>query len=134
MSFKPTGDFFDSPRPDYNFDGDDSMTNIIINAIFDGVTSLKDIIENNLDNIINDVISKYMSELVKPYQNNRESLQKFLTDLKLESAAEAYRRIYSEIRRYLGRNLTQKDINKLRPIVSNKIAEIQLAIKNNYLK
>ena len=34
MTFKPTGDNFTSPRPGYNFNGDKSMSRVIINAQF----------------------------------------------------------------------------------------------------
>ena len=34
MSFKPTGETFDTPRPNYNPNGDKSMTSVIINAKF----------------------------------------------------------------------------------------------------
>jgi predicted DNA-binding transcriptional regulator YafY len=34
MTFKPTGDNFTTPRPGYNFNGDKSMTRVIINAQF----------------------------------------------------------------------------------------------------
>lgn len=34
MSFKPTGETFDTPRPNYNANGDKSMNSVIINAKF----------------------------------------------------------------------------------------------------
>lgn len=34
MTIKPTNNYFTSPRPGYNFNGDKSMTNVIINAQF----------------------------------------------------------------------------------------------------
>lgn len=34
MSFKPTGEIFDTPRPNYNLNGDKSMNSVIINAKF----------------------------------------------------------------------------------------------------
>lgn len=34
LSFKPTGEKFDTPQPDYNPNGDKSMVRIIINAKF----------------------------------------------------------------------------------------------------
>jgi predicted DNA-binding transcriptional regulator YafY len=34
MSFKPTGETFDTPRPNYNLSGDKSMNSVIINAKF----------------------------------------------------------------------------------------------------
>jgi predicted DNA-binding transcriptional regulator YafY len=35
LSFKPSGEYFDSPRPNYNSRGDKSMSRVIINAKFD---------------------------------------------------------------------------------------------------
>jgi hypothetical protein len=32
---KPTGEIYNEPRPDYNFNGDKSMTSVIIVAKFD---------------------------------------------------------------------------------------------------
>ncbi len=34
MSFKPTGEKFDTPRPGYNPNGDKSMIRVVINAVF----------------------------------------------------------------------------------------------------
>ena len=35
LSFKPTGENFKQPRPNYNLNGDKSMTRVIINVKFD---------------------------------------------------------------------------------------------------
>ncbi|NBU82691.1 MAG: WYL domain-containing protein [Flavobacteriaceae bacterium] len=35
LSFKPTAEYFNEPRPGYNENGDKSMTKVIINASFD---------------------------------------------------------------------------------------------------
>jgi predicted DNA-binding transcriptional regulator YafY len=35
LSIKPTGEVYNTPRPDYNFNGDKSMVSVIINAKFD---------------------------------------------------------------------------------------------------
>jgi len=35
LSMKPTGEIYNEPRPDYNFNGDKSMTSVIIVAKFD---------------------------------------------------------------------------------------------------
>ena len=40
LSFKPTGDMFNTPRPNYNPNGDKSMTKVIINAIFDNTQTV----------------------------------------------------------------------------------------------
>jgi predicted DNA-binding transcriptional regulator YafY len=34
LTFKPTGQNFTTPRPGYNFNGDKSMTSVIVNAKF----------------------------------------------------------------------------------------------------
>ncbi len=35
LSFKPTGEVFMTPKPNYNPNGDKSMSEVIINATFD---------------------------------------------------------------------------------------------------
>ena len=35
LSIKPTGEVYNTPRPNYNFNGDKSMVSVIINAKFD---------------------------------------------------------------------------------------------------
>ena len=35
LSSKPTGEVYNTPRPNYNFNGDKSMTSVIINAKFE---------------------------------------------------------------------------------------------------
>jgi predicted DNA-binding transcriptional regulator YafY len=37
MSFKPTAEKFNTPRPGYNFTGDKSMNRVILNSKFDNV-------------------------------------------------------------------------------------------------
>lgn len=133
-SFKPTGEFFDTPRPNYNFEGDNTMISVIINTQFEGIKTLDDIIKNYLDNIVNDVITKFMGELVKPRMGNYDNLKAFLDGLNLRSSAEAYRRVYAEVTKLIGRTLSQKDRNKLNPIISKLIEPIQLTLKTNYLK
>jgi predicted DNA-binding transcriptional regulator YafY len=39
LSLKPTGEVYNTPRPDYNFNGDKSMVNVIINAKFPNTPS-----------------------------------------------------------------------------------------------
>lgn len=34
LTFKPSGEIYNTARPNYNFNGDKSMTNVIINAEF----------------------------------------------------------------------------------------------------
>jgi hypothetical protein len=34
VSFKPTGEIYNEPRPDYNFNGDKTMASVILNAKF----------------------------------------------------------------------------------------------------
>ena len=40
LTFKPTGDNFYEMRPDYNPNGDRSMTSVIVNAVFDNEQNL----------------------------------------------------------------------------------------------
>jgi predicted DNA-binding transcriptional regulator YafY len=35
LSAKPTGEVYNEPRPNYNFNGDDSMVSVTVNAKFD---------------------------------------------------------------------------------------------------
>jgi hypothetical protein len=35
LSIKPTGEVYNTPKPNYNFNGDKSMVSVIINAKFD---------------------------------------------------------------------------------------------------
>jgi predicted DNA-binding transcriptional regulator YafY len=37
LSMKPTGEIYNEPRPNYNFNGDDSMVSVTINAKFDDI-------------------------------------------------------------------------------------------------
>ena len=37
VMYKPTGESFDDPKPNYNFNGDRSMASVLINAKFDNV-------------------------------------------------------------------------------------------------
>ena len=38
LSIKPTGEVYNTPKPNYNFNGDKSMVSVIINAKFDNQT------------------------------------------------------------------------------------------------
>jgi predicted DNA-binding transcriptional regulator YafY len=37
LSNKPTGEVYNEPKPNYNFNGDKSMVSVIINAVFDNI-------------------------------------------------------------------------------------------------
>jgi len=126
LSFKPTGEFFESPRPNYNFNGDDSMTNVIINAVFDNVVSLNDILTKNLTEIVRVSLTELFNSIIRQYDIN------YLKDVDATKAAEAYRRVYDEIGRRMGRKLTDKEINNIKPKVSEMISKIQETVKNKY--
>ncbi len=37
LSANPTGDIYNEPRPNYNFNGDDSMVRVLVNAKFENL-------------------------------------------------------------------------------------------------
>ena len=39
LSNKPTGEVYNDPKPGYNFNGDKSIVSVIINAVFDNISS-----------------------------------------------------------------------------------------------
>jgi len=126
LSFKPTGEFFDSPQPNYNFNGDKSMTNVIINTVFDNVVSLTDIMDKNITEIVQTTLTEFFNNLVRQYGVD------YIKDANASKAAEAYRRIYEEISRRIGRPLTASEKNEIKPKVKEVINNLQETVKNKY--
>lgn len=126
LSFKPTGEFFDSPRPDYNFNGDKSMNNVIINAVFDNVVSLTDILNKSLTEIVQTSLTELFNGIIRQYDIE------YLKGVDASKAAEAYRRIYEEISRRLDRQLTDSEKKEIKPKVSEVISKVQETVKNKY--
>lgn len=111
---KPTGETFDEPRPNYNPNGDKSMTKVIVNAVFGQQTPATPQTPTT-DAIIDRMIDMLLGEYRTRYATNFD----------LANAADAYRRIYQEIEKTLNKKLTTIEKNELRPIIKNKIIEKQ---------
>lgn len=126
LSFKPTGEFFDSPRPNYNFDGDKSMINVIINAVFDNVVSLTDIMSKSINEIVDTTLLEMFNDMVRQYGVD------YLKDVDASKAAETFRRVYQEIGRRMGRPLTAEEKKTIKPQVAKVISELQETVKNKY--
>jgi predicted DNA-binding transcriptional regulator YafY len=112
LSFKPTGEQFNTPRPNYNPNGDKSMSRVVINAKFGDVPQQQQT-QRTRDQIIDDTIDILLDEF----------RQKFGNDFDLVNAAEAYRRIYSAIQTETGQTLTDMDKQRLRGEIRNKIEQ-----------
>ena len=110
LSFKPTGEQFNNPRPDYNPNGDKSMTRVVINAKFNNVPQQA---QRSRSEIIDLTIDTLLDEFRNKYGDNFE----------LEKAAEAYRRIYSAIETERGETLSDMDKQSLRGEIANKIRQ-----------
>lgn len=119
LSFKPTSEVFNTPRPNYNPNGDDSMVRVILNAIFDSSPTLVD----NLEEIVTSVISTILRGLTTDRGVD------YITDIDLSRAAETYRQIYNTIQSQIGRNLTDEEKRGLRIEISKIIQDNQEDLK-----
>ena len=116
FSFKPTGEKFNEPKPNYNPNGDKSMNRVIINADFSDVTpQAPEPTTPETEVEVNDIIEK----------EGADSLE----GVDLSKAAESYKRIYSGIEDKIRRNLSNQEKNDLRPKVSELIQQSQSLIK-----
>ena len=88
LTIKSTGEIYNQPRPDYNFDGDRTMANVIVNATFDGVITIDDIINTELPTIVTQVLTQLISDVVK--RNGAAAL----TGADFTKSAEIYNRLY----------------------------------------
>ena len=133
FSFKPTGETFNEPKPNYNPNGDKSMNRVIINADFSEVTpqqapepttpetevEVNDVIDDVIITTVNDMINNIIEK------DGTDSLE----GVDLSKAAESYKRIYSGIEDKIRRNLSNQEKNDLRPKVSELIQHSQSLIK-----
>jgi DNA primase len=134
FSFKPTGEKFNEPKPNYNPNGDKSMNRVIINADFSEVTpqtpeptapetetevAVEDVIDDVIITTVNDMINSIIDK------DGVDSLE----GVDLSKAAESYKRIYSGIEDKIRRNLSNQEKNDLRPKVSELIQQSQSLIK-----
>jgi predicted DNA-binding transcriptional regulator YafY len=123
LTYKPSGESFDSPRTGYNPRGDRSMNRVIINAVFDEgaeptiESSINDIVATVVNSMINDIIQKEGEE--------------YLVNVNLSKAAESYRQIYQELERRLNRKLTPEDKDNFRSQIQDLIRQSQDLVINN---
>lgn len=126
LSFKPTGEYFDSPQPNYNFDGDKSMTSVIINAVFDNVVSLNDIMTKSLREIVSTSLTEFFNERLRQYG------LEYMKKTNASTSNDVYRKIQNEISRRLRRELTNSEINEIKPKLKSMVETLQNTIKNKY--
>lgn len=112
LSFKPTGENFNTPKPNYNPNGDKSMSRVVINAKFNNVGPQQQNLRSR-DEIIDSTIDVLLDEFREKYGD----------DFDLSNAAEAYRRIYSSIEDERGEILTDLEKETLRSDIRNKIKQ-----------
>jgi predicted DNA-binding transcriptional regulator YafY len=133
FSFKPTGETFNEPKPNYNPNGDKSMNRVIINADFSQVTLQQEPepttpeTELEVNDVIDDVIITTVNDMINDIieKDGADSLE----GVDLSKAAESYKRIYAGIEDKIRRNLSNQEKNDLRPKVSELIQQSQSLIK-----
>lgn len=133
FSFKPTGETFNEPKPNYNPNGDKSMNRVIINADFSQVTPQQEPepttseTELEVNDVIDDVIITTVNDMINDIieKDGTDSLE----GVDLSKAAESYKRIYAGIGDKIRRNLSNQEKNDLRPKVSELIQQSQSLIK-----
>jgi hypothetical protein len=129
LTIKPTGEIYNEPRPNYNFTGDKTMANIIINAKFDDVVlDIDTLIKTQLTNIVTEILTGLIDDIVR-----RQGVEA-LTPADFTKAAELFNRIYKKIGGILKRQLTNVDKQKLRPEIIKLVSGLQPKLKEKYLK
>jgi hypothetical protein len=118
-SYKPTGQVFNEMRPNFNPNGDKSMTSIITIANFNQPAQpsiipqeLQSPPQPNNDAIIDRTIDSLTNEFTGKYGENGFDLSK---------SAEAFKRIYSAIETETGKKLTDGEKSTLRTTIQNKL-------------
>lgn len=122
MTFKPTGEVFNTMRPDYNQNGDKTMTRVVINAKFEG-GGLDEILAQ-LQTIVTSELKTLMDVIIK--RNGIDAL----TTADFKYSAEIFNRIYKNIATKLGRNLTLNEKQQLKPQIIKIIDDNQNNLKN----
>ena len=133
FSFKPTCETFNEPKPNYNPNGDKSMSRVIINADFSQVTPQQEPepttpeTEVEVNDVIDDVIITTVNDMINDIieKDGVDSLE----GVDLSKAAESYKRIYAGVEDKIRRNLSNQEKNDLRPKVSELIQQSQSLIK-----
>jgi hypothetical protein len=126
-SYKPNGQVFNEMRPNFNPNGDRSMTSIITLANFSQPAQPSIIPQdlrqtpevpqqtpqpNSYDGIINRTINSLTNEFTQKYGE---------TGFDLSKSAEAFKRIYSAIETETGKRLTDAEKSMLRTTITNKL-------------
>ena len=118
FSFKPTGETFNEPKPNYNPNGDKSMVSVEAIADF-SVPARPTIIPQqfqtpSVDSIIDNTINTLKDEFTKKYGEGGFDLSK---------SAEAFKRIYSAIETGTNKKLTDSEKTNLRTTITNKLKQ-----------
>ena len=128
LTIKSTGEIYNEPRPNYNFDGDKTMATVIVNAKFDGVLTIDDIINTELTQIVTQVLTQLVTDIV-----NRRGADA-LTGADFTKAAELYNRLYKNISTKINRVLSVEDKTKIKNEAVKIVAQIQNKIKEDATK
>ena len=123
LTYKPSGENFDSPRPGYNPRGDRSMNRVIINAVFD--EGAEPTIESSINDIVATVVNSMINNIIQ------KEGEEYLVNVDLSKAAESYKQIYQELERRLNRKLTPEDKDNFRSQIQNLISQSQELVINN---
>ena len=123
LTYKPSGEDFNTPRPGYNLRGDKSMNRVIINAVFD--EGEEPTIESSINDIVTDVVNSMINNIIQ------KEGEDYLTRVDLTKAADSYRQIYQELEKRLNRRLTNEDKDNFRNQIQNLIKQSQDLIINN---
>ena len=123
LTYKPSGENFDSPRPGYNPRGDRSMNRVIINAVFD--EGVEPTIESSINDIVTTVVTSMINNIIE------KEGEDYLVNVDLSKAAESYRQIYQELERRLNRTLTPEDKENFRSQIQDLIRQSQDLVINN---
>lgn len=126
-----TGDIFNTPRPDFNFVGDRSMSSVKLIAEYNDVLTIVDVREN-LDNVVRDVMALIIADIIK--REGKEAVG----DIDLSKAANTYFRIYKQIEQLIRRELSLKErinfrsqigilVKKYQDVIVQQITELKLA-------
>jgi hypothetical protein len=121
-SYKPNGQVFNEMKPNFNPNGDKSMTSIIAIANFNQpaepsiipqeLRQPQETPQPNNDAIIDRTIDSLTNEFTQKYGEGGFDLSK---------SAEAFKRIYAAIELETGNKLTDAEKASLRTIITNKL-------------
>ncbi len=128
LTIKPSGEIYNEPRPNYNFDGDRTMASVIVNAKFDGVLTIDDIIATELTQITTQILTQLISDIVK-----RRGVDG-LTGSDFTKSAEFFNRLYKNIATKINRVLSVEDKTKIKNEAVKIVSQIQNKLKEDATK